>query len=144
MTGKKKQLAAIDGLFSWSADEPHLIGSRCKSCGTVNFPSRALCNNPHCNKKDVEEILLSRRGKIYSYTIQFYEPPPPFHPANPFVPFGIGLVELPEGIRIVGMMTQCDVKDLEFDMDVELVVEKLYEDGNGNEVVGWKWKPIRC
>ena len=138
----RQQVPAIEGLFTWTAKEPQLIGSRCRSCRSVSFPSGRTCNNPHCTDKDVEEVLLSRSGKLYSYTVQCYAPPPPYHPPEPFVPFGIGMVELPEGIRVVGMMTQCDVKDLNIDMDVVLVAEKLYEDEQGNEVMGWKWKPV--
>ena len=143
MSNEKKQIAAVEGLFSWPSDDPRLIASRCRSCGSVRFPARSTCHNPYCNKDDVEEILLNKRGKLYSYTIHHYCPPPPFHPPDPFVPYGIGLVELPEGIRIMGMLTQCDL-ELKINMDVELVAEKLYDDDKGNEIMGWKWRPLEA
>ena len=86
---------------------------------------------------------MSKRGKLYSYTIQYYQPPKPFIPAEPFVPFGIGLVELPEGIRILGQMAYCNPeKDLKLGMDVETIIEVLDKDAQGNEYFAWKFKPV--
>jgi len=145
MGTKRKQVAAIEGLFTWPSKDPRLIASSCKKCHSVSFPSSKYCNNPNCNDGVVGEIELSRTGKLYSYTIQAYAPPPPYVKTEPFKPFAIGLVELPEKIRVVGMMTGCDVKDVKVGMDVEMIVEKIYEtDVNGEicEMMTWKWKPI--
>ena len=139
----KKQVAAVEGFFTLS-DDPHLIGSRCNSCGHYFFPRAFTCRNNKCHKaNEVEEVFLSRRGKLWSYTIMYYPPPLPFVAPDPFVPYGIGEVELPEGIKVVGMMTGCDPeKDLKIDMEVELVIDKLYDDEEGNEVVTWKFQPV--
>ena len=141
---QKKQIAGAKGFFTWPSKEPYLIGSRCRACGDYSFPKAFICRNPNCDKtKGVEEVLLSRRGKLWSYTIQYYPAPAPFVAPEPFVPYGIGEVELPEGLKVVGMLSGCDPeKDLELGMEMELVVEKLYEDDHGNEVVTWKFKPV--
>ena len=138
----EKQIPVVEGLFSWPSDKPQLIGTRCLSCGSYFFPKKVTCNNPDCKEKKVEQVLLSRRGKLYSYTVQYYPPPPPFKYSEPFTAYGIGLVELPEGIRIASMLTTGDVNEISIGMDVELVVEKQYEDDEGNEVVTYKFKPI--
>jgi uncharacterized OB-fold protein len=104
LNDKKRQVSAVEGLFTWPADDPRLVASRCNSCGSIRFPSYETCHNPGCERTDVKEILLSRKGRIYSYTVQVYPPPAPFHTPNPFKPFGIALVELPEGLRVVGMI----------------------------------------
>lgn len=67
----------IEGLFTLDPEEPRLIGSKCTSCGTYFFPETVSCSNPVCKEKKVEQAFLSRRGKLWSYTIQYY-PPPPF------------------------------------------------------------------
>jgi len=90
----------------------------------------------------VEEILLSKRGKLWSYTVHHYRPPPPFVSPDPFVPFGIGVVELAEGIKVLGRMTACDLDQLRIGMEVELVVEKLFEDEEGNEAMAWMFRPV--
>ncbi len=136
-----KQIPVIEGLFTWSDDGANLIGTRCVSCGNYYFPKSISCRNPNCNEKKIEEVPLSRRGKLYTYTIQYYEPPPPFK-MEPFSPYAIGLVELPEGVRIIGQLTGCEFEDIKMGMEVETVVEGLYRDEQGNEVVTWKFKPV--
>jgi uncharacterized OB-fold protein len=96
----KKQYAAVEGLFTWPADKPHLIGGRCESCGSYCFPRSSNVHKPDCNKRQVKEVLLSRRGKLDSYTIQYYPAPAPFVAPDPFVPYGVGLVVLSEGIKV--------------------------------------------
>jgi len=139
----KKQIPAVEGAFTWPSTEPHFIASRCKQCGTVSFPKSSVCRNPKCKKKaDVEETLLTRRGKLLSYTLICYPPPPPFVAPQPFVPFSIGEVAFPEGIAIMGQLVGKKYEDLKIGMDVEMIVAKLFEDEKGNEVVGWKFRPI--
>lgn len=138
---QKRKIPITEGLFTWSDGEPHLIGGRCKSCGSYFFPKNYVVHKPGCRQWEVEEVLLSTRGKLRSYTWHYYQPPAPFRSPDPFVPYGIGLVELPEGIRVFGIMTGCELKDLRTGMDMELVVEKLYNDEEGNECLTWKFRP---
>ncbi len=70
-----------------------------------------------------------------------YQPPPPFR-MEPFVPYGVGLVELPEGIKVMGMLTGCKLEDLKVGLEVELVVETMYKDELQNEYVNWRFKPV--
>ena len=142
MTNSIKKMPAVKGLFTWPSEEPRLIGSHCRSCNSYSFPKRSLCPNPNCRNKQVEEVLLNPKGKLWSYTVHYYQPPPPFKFNEPFKPFGIGVVELPEGIKILGMLTSSDLNSLKIGMNVELVVEKIYEDKEGNESVTWKFKPV--
>lgn len=132
---------AIEGLFTLDLKAPQLIGSKCTSCGTYYFPQAFSCCNPECSEKKVEQALFSNRGKLWSFTVQYYPPPPPFKVQEPFAPYGIGLVELPEGIRIAGILTESDPKKLKVGMDVELLLEMMYEEG-GKKAVVWKFRPI--
>lgn len=45
---------------------------------------------------------------------------------------------------ILSPLTQCDLEELSIDMDVELLLEKLYEDEEGKEVISYKFKPRSC
>jgi uncharacterized protein len=140
---EKKQIPAVEGTFTWPSTEPRFVGSKCKACGTVSFPKTSVCRNPSCkNKGEVEETLLSRRGKLLSFTLICYQPPPPFVAPKPFVPFPIGEVQFPEGIAILGQITGRKYEELKTGMEVETVVEKLFVDEQGNEVVGWKFRPL--
>lgn len=137
---EKKKVPIVEGLFTWPSDKPALIAARCKKCGAIIFPKAAYCPNPDCEKdpNNMEVIELSRRGKLWSWTIQYYPPPPPFK-MEPFKPYAIGLVDLPEGVRVLGMLTTTE--NLRCDMEVELTVGKLYEDEE-NEYITWMWKPV--
>jgi len=73
-------MGKIEGLFTWPSDDPRIIASRCKKCGTVSFPKAPFCQNPDCEKvrENVEVIELSKEGTLYSYSVQNYQPPLPF------------------------------------------------------------------
>ena len=137
-----EQLPVVEGLFTWPANKPHLIGSKCLCCGTYFFPKTFTCVNPDCKDKSrIEEVLLSRRGKLWSYCVEYYPPPPPFKAPEPFSPYAIGAIDLPEGLRILGMLTGIEPEKWRVGVEVEMVVEKMYLDEQGNEIVTWKFRP---
>ena len=139
------ELPAIDGW--WSVDdsgEPHLLGARCPCCGTYVFPPReSNCPNPACAADELQPVALSRRGTLWSYTENRYQPPPPYIAPDPFVPYSIAVVELEaEQMTVLGQVpASVPAESLVVGMEMELVVEKLYEDEQ-NEYVVWKWTPV--
>ena len=140
----RKQVPIMEGVFTFPSSKPQLIGSKCKTCGTYFFPTTFRCHDPACQGEEVETVFLSRRGKLWSYTVEYYPLPPPYEMAGEFEPFGIGQVEFPEGVRVAGIIVECNPeRDLRIDMEMELVLGRLYEDDEGNEVMGWKFRPAR-
>jgi uncharacterized OB-fold protein len=138
MNGEKKRVPVKEGL--WTSDEkPQLIGSQCTHCGEVFFPERGngLCS--YCQSAGLREIKLSSKGKIYSYTVVMQRPPG-YYKAE--VPYAIGFVELPEGIRVETLFTGCDLEDLRVGMDAEMLIDKLHEEEDGTEVYTYKFKPV--
>ncbi len=133
-----------EGLFTWPSEPPQLIASRCVACGEVTFPRQGSC--PSCTERGCEEILLSRRGTLWTWTVQHFPPPsPPYSgPADreSFVPFGVGYVELPEGTRVEGRLTVNDPAKLEIGMEMELVLEKFIDDEEGNQRVTFAFQPV--
>lgn len=135
---------AIDGWFT-TGPEPTLLGSRCTTCETVYFPPPAqgsgqgFCRNPGCDGEEFAETALSRRGTVWSYTDAQYQPPPPYQAPDPFVPFALAAVELPEGLVVLGQVAAgYGVADLHVGREVELVVEPEY----ASEQLIWRWKPV--
>ncbi len=135
-------MPVAEDLFRDSADGPALVGTRCTSCGAHYFPKSLSCRNPGCDAKAVEETLLGRRGTLYSYTVQGYRPPALFG-MDPWEPYALGLVELPEGLRVMGMLTGCPLEEIRIDMPVELTVEALYTDDEGRDVLDLQVPPER-
>ena len=139
---ESKIAPSIEGWYT-SGESPHLIGTRCKECSSYFFPKQEVfCRNPGCRSTDFDEIELSRKGKIWSYTEHFYAPPEPYIFSEPFEPYIIAAVELEEEKMIIlGQMAQGVLsQDLTTGLEVELVVEKLYEQ-DGTDYTVWKWKP---
>ena len=135
---------AVEGWFAWESGEPHLIGTRCKQCGSYFFPKEtAMCRNPRCTSEELEELALSRRGTLWSYTNNCYQPPAPYVSPDPFVPYVVAAVELErEGLVVLGQVVgSVTVEDLRSGMTMELVVDTLFKDDE-QEAVIWKWKPV--
>ena len=80
---------------------------------------------------------------MWSYTDAQYQPPPPYiQVTDPFEPFALAAVELPEGIVVLGQVAAgFGVADLTVGDEVELVVETLYADEDGERTM-WRWKPV--
>ena len=134
---------AIAGWFR-EQPEPALLGSRCTQCGTIAFPKASdFCGNPACDGVEFEELPLSNRGTVWSYTDAQYQPPPPYIPSSdPYVPFALAAVELPEGLTVLGQLADgYGVRDVKVGSPVELVIETVYADDQGERTI-WRWKPV--
>jgi len=56
-------------------------------------------------------------------------------------PYAIGYVVLPEGVRIFAPLEIVEGKPFEIDMEMEVVIEKLWQEDD-NEIIGYKFKPV--
>jgi uncharacterized OB-fold protein len=137
----KNRVPAVEGMLDLQS--PCLLGSACKSCGTVYFPrEETLCRNPNCASTDFDEKRLSTRGRLWSFTNSCYAPPAPFIAGDPYEPITVAAVELEdEKMVVLGQVDGAEVADLETGMEMELVLGRLYEDDE-NEYVVWKWRRV--
>jgi uncharacterized OB-fold protein len=127
-----------DGLFtlpSESHEKAHLIGSRCPLCGQVSFPRRSICAK--CLSPDLEEVPLSRKGRIYTYTVIGYPAP------GLEAPYAVAYIDLPEGVRVFSLLTDWRHQTLEAGMKVELVIGKFREDEEGAAILTYKFRPVK-
>jgi len=140
----KPRIPAQEGWFTMDEASPALLGTRCTACKSVFFPrEETFCRNPACMNQEFEEVELSRRGRLWSYTNNCYKPPAPYVPVTePFEPFAVAAVELEDEKMVVLGQVVGDVTtaDLEVGMEMELVLDTLFEDEE-NDVVVWKWRP---
>ncbi len=140
----------IDGWFTTGA-EPRLLASRCTRCTNVVFPpisaeagaAAFYCRNPACDGDEQEAVELSSRGRVWSYTDAQYQPPAPYVAVtDPFEPFALAAVELPEGIVVLGQVAAgFGIADLKVGTEVELVVETLNTDESGERLI-YRWRPV--
>ena len=98
-----------------------LTGSRCRDCGTVAFPAARGCQS--CGHRSMVDQQLSSRGTVWGFTVQRFAPksPPYVVPAGGFVPFAVGYVELPEGVKVEAVLDCADFAELEGTPEVTLV-----------------------
>ena len=138
---EKKRFNMQEVLWEVSPDgESHLIGSKCRACGEIYFPKKDSNWCVHCNKKEMEDITLSNRGKIGSFAIVMIPPAGGFYIGQ--VPYTYGSVDLPEGVRVETQFTETDPENIKVGMDAELVIDKLGNDEEGNEVLTFRFKPV--
>jgi len=144
MGAAKPRKPAIEGWFSMDADDPRLLGTRCTSCRTYFFPRETVfCRNPACSGTEFEEVPLSRRGTLWSFTNNCYPPPAPYVAPDPFEPYAIAAVELDEEKMVVlgQVVPGVATSDLKAGMEMELVIDTLFEDDE-QEAMIWKWRPV--
>jgi len=122
-----------EGIFVEDAEGGRLLGNKCKSCGQLFFPKVRFCF--YCLNKSMEEVILSRRGKLYSYTIA-HMPSTHFQP-----PYAVGFVDLPEGVRVFAPLKMTGDKAFKIGMDMEVVIEELWREDD-KQVIGYKFKPV--
>jgi uncharacterized OB-fold protein len=130
-----------EDLFELTEDGPALLGSECAVCGSHYFPQTLGCRNPACDSVVVERTLFGRHGRIYSYTVQKYQPPALFK-VDSWEPYPIGLIELPEGLKVIAKLTGIEHDALDVGVEVELVLEPLYRDDSGRDVVTYAYAPL--
>jgi scaffold protein (connect acetoacetyl-CoA thiolase and HMG-CoA synthase) len=124
--------AVQDGLFQ--VDPPGLLGTRCEACGNHAFPQTAVC--PYCGSASVTHVVLSANGTLWLWTT--VSTPPPGYLGS--VPFGFGVVELPEGVRVI---TRLGVPDDSFveGLPVSLQIVPLHVGDDGVMVETWEFAP---
>jgi uncharacterized OB-fold protein len=87
--------------------EHKLMAARCKKCGGVFVPPRAIC--PKCHGEELEWIETSGQGKLSAFTVIYSGPTfmveQGFDRKNPYIS---GIVELEEGTRISARITGLD------------------------------------
>ena len=138
------QVSINDNILEISKDGPRLLGMRCKDCGNHVFPFQKGC--PKCAGANVEPVKLGTRGTLWAWTIQGFPPkaPPYLGETDPekFKPYGVGYVELPGETKVESRLTESDPTKLKEGMEMELTLEPIAKDEDGNDIVTYAFKPI--
>jgi uncharacterized protein len=92
---------AVERPFFEAAARGELLYQRCPKCGHVQFYPRAVCTA--CSG-DPEWARAAGRGAVHTYTVVRQNGVPPFKDELPYV---VAMVELPEGVRMMGNVTGC-------------------------------------
>jgi hypothetical protein len=106
-----------DNAWWWQqAAEDKLVIQRCSSCQTLRHPPRPMCSE--CRSMEWDFIESCGRGTVNSFTVLHH----PQFPGYDY-PLTIILVDLEEGTRLTSQLVDCDRKDVEFGMAVEMHIQ---------------------
>ena len=136
------RMPVAEGLFADTKDGARLIGSRCASCKTPYFPKVDFCRRPQCGDSRLEDAAFGPDGTIWSCAIQDYPPPAPAKFDKPYKPYAMAVVDLADGLRVLGQIKTDDIRTVKPDQKVTLVIDTLCHDEAGNEITTWKFRPV--
>jgi len=137
------QKALAPEISTWPEEGFQLIGSQCAKCGETQFPVQKQC--PNCSSVEMSDVKLPREGTIVAWTTQSFIPSFPYigkESAAEFVPFGVGLVQLGDVVRVEGRLTEPNLEAIEFGQKVELTMVPFATDDDGNELLIYAFQPV--
>ncbi len=122
------QVAVKEGLFTMPGNAlARLLGGHCAACARFHFPAQGHC--PYCCASGCDIRELSRDGIIEVCTTVTNRPPGYEGP----MPFGFGVVELPEGIRLISRI--CPPGLVTPGTPVSLMLDVIAQDREGRDIV---------
>jgi uncharacterized OB-fold protein len=118
------------------AEAPRLLGSRCQSCGEVFFPRRPVCAK--CLHLGTDDVEFGARGRVYTWTYVHF---PLFGTRRADAGgYGVGQIDTEEGPRVQAVLSG-GPEDFAIGMEMEIELETLRENKQGQEVVIYRYRP---
>jgi uncharacterized OB-fold protein len=123
--------------------KPHLVGSKCGSCGAIFLDLKRMACSKCGTAGNFQQVPLSDKGKVWVFSV--------IHQSFPGIktPYITAIVDLPEGISVKSNLIDVDPEDLQknpqkaFGMPVELVVNPVAKDRQGNDVMAFQFRPSK-
>ena len=102
----------LDTAYFWDGTAAgELRIQQCASCGALRHPPGPTC--PSCHSFDRTHVVASGEGTVFSYVVHRHPPVP-----GQELPILLVLVDLPEGVRMVGRLLGVDPDEVEIGMAV--------------------------
>ena len=115
-----------------------LEAGKCTSCGKVWFPPRRVCGEGECRGREFEKVVLPDEGKVVTFTV-IHVGPAEF---GDITPYGLGLVELADGTRIMSQIVDVDTAKIAIGMPVRIEFRLISEEGESGVLkYGYKCVP---
>jgi hydroxymethylglutaryl-CoA synthase len=113
-----------------------LWGTRCRRCGTPQYPAQRVCVHPDCSAVDEMEPyrFSDRTGRIASYTGDMLA-------ASSHPPAVYGQVVFDGGGKYMFDFTDCALEDLAVDGPVRMSFRRKYSDRK-RDLSGYFWKAV--
>lgn len=108
-------------------------GTKCKECGTPQYPPQRVCANCQTKDKFEDYKFSNRKGEIFTYTLDYLT-------SNKESPAVVGVVDFEGGGRVMCEVTECEPSEIKVGMPVEMCFRKLDRKG-GIQNYFWKARP---
>jgi 3-hydroxy-3-methylglutaryl CoA synthase len=113
-----------------------LHGSKCKNCGTIQYPPQRVCAKCQASDQSEEVSLSDKRGKVFTYSMD-----PNSSPVDK--PIVVPIIDFEGGGRMLCYMTDRVAEEVKVGMEVEMTFRKIaFREGTHNYF--WKATPIRA
>ena len=118
-----RPLVTPDTAFFWAgAAAGELRIQRCAACGALRHPPGPMC--PACGTPgDGGYVVAAGTGEVFSYVVHHHPPVP-----GKKLPLVVALVQLPEGVRMVGEMPGVDRDQVRIGLPVRATFVQVDED----------------
>jgi uncharacterized OB-fold protein len=121
--GPMRPLVTPDTAFFWAGTAAgELRIQRCGRCGALRHPPGPMC--PSCGEaSDGGYVVAAGTGEVYSYVVHHHPPVP-----GKRLPVVVALVQLPEGVRMVGEMPGVPPDQVRIGLPVRATFVRVDED----------------
>ncbi|MET8314307.1 bifunctional MaoC family dehydratase N-terminal/OB-fold nucleic acid binding domain-containing protein [Rhodococcus erythropolis] len=129
--------ASLDTQFFWDGVAAHELRIQLRADGSVQHPPVPAIWKDKSEQTDY--VVASGRGTVFSFVVH-HAPKVP----GRSLPFVVALVELPEGVRMLGELRGVDPSSVSIGMEVEAI----YLDFPGDDETGgtpwtlYAWQPV--
>ena len=127
---------SVTALWRESEQNIRLYGAKCNKCGYIQYPPQRVCTNCQA-KDDFQTLRLSeQRGTVFTYSMDYIA-------GTTDTPLVITVVNFEGGGRMLCMMTDRELDEVQVGMPVEMSFRKLRV-VNGIHNYYWKSVPVRA
>jgi uncharacterized protein len=120
-----------DTAFFWEGTAAgELRIQHCPSCDALRHPPGPMC--PACGFDKPDWVVATGTGTVFSFVVHHHPPVP-----GKSLPFVVALVELDEGVRMLGELVDADPANVSMGMPVQLALTKI-----DDELTLPFWRPV--
>ena len=112
----------LDTAYFWEGTAAgELRIQRCTACGSLRHPPGPAC--PDCRALERDFVVAAGGGTVFSYGVHRHPPVP-----GQELPITLVLVDLPEGVRMIGRLKDVASGEIEIGMSVRASYTVVDED----------------
>jgi 3-hydroxy-3-methylglutaryl CoA synthase len=105
-----------------------MYGSKCRACGTVQYPPQRICTKCHAQGQFDKIRLADKKGEIYSFTVDYA--------AGGIEPPIVNFTNVEGGGRVFCILTDASFDEIKIGLPVEFTFRRSY----GETLPEYIWK----